>query len=56
MYRFFFNFAFTDLHTIATIKASEHYSSIAEGFKDVLSEINHMKDNPMITVDGKIFK
>ena len=47
-----FYFAFTGLHTITTIKAGKNYSSIAEGFKDVLDEIKIIHQS----VGGKTIK
>lgn len=43
---------FTDIHTIAAIKAAEKYEELAEGFKDAFSAINFYVKNPIITISG----
>jgi len=45
----------TDIHTIATIKASENYENVAQGFRDAFNDINQMIVNPVILVNGKNF-
>jgi len=45
----------TDIHTIATIKAKEDYDNIAQGFRDVFSDINDIIANPVISVNGRDF-
>ena len=47
---------FSEVHTIAAIKAAESYENLSIGFKNVFEDINNIVDNPHIMVLGKEYK
>jgi len=41
---------YTDLHTVAVIKAPKNYQSLSAGFRDIFTEINNLIDSPVISI------
>jgi len=44
---------YTDIYTIAAIKASESYQNLSTGFRHVFDDINHYIAHPHMKVDEK---
>ena len=48
-------YTYVDIHTVAVMKADENYHNLAESFKNVFEEINHMVENPYLTIDEQSY-
>ena len=46
---YIYNFV-SDVHTIAVTKAAENYENIKEGFRDIITRVNHYIKHPKITI------
>ena len=47
---------FTDVHTIAVIRAAENYENIKEGFHDAISAVNNYIKNLKINICDNEYK